>query len=84
MFAGLNVLPKTTFATDYSYKTGRVMTERLVAAVIGKSPLGDRVQDVVRFLEAYPAFLLFVVSYRWKGLTGWFFMCFDKRSSSLR
>jgi len=41
MFAGLNVLPKTTFATDYSYKTGRVMTERLVAAVIGKTPLGD-------------------------------------------
>jgi transposase len=41
MFAGLNILPKTTFATDYSYKTGRVMTERLVAAVIGKTPLGD-------------------------------------------
>jgi transposase len=41
LFAGLNVLPKTTFATDYSYKTGRVMTERLVAAVIGKTPLGD-------------------------------------------
>ena len=41
MFAGLNVLPKTTFATDYSYKTGRAMTERLVAAVIGKTPLGD-------------------------------------------
>jgi len=41
MFAGLNVLPKTTFATDYSYKTERAMTERLVAAVIGKAPLGD-------------------------------------------
>jgi transposase len=41
MFAGLNVLPKTTFATDYSYKTGRAMTERLVAAMIGKTPLGD-------------------------------------------
>jgi transposase len=41
MFAGLNVLPKTTFATDYSYRTGRAMTERLVAAVIGKTPLGD-------------------------------------------
>jgi transposase len=41
MFAGLNVLPKTTFATDYSYKTGRAMTERLVAAVIGKTALGD-------------------------------------------
>jgi transposase len=41
MFAGLNVLPKTTFATDYSSKTERAMTERLVAAVIGKTPLGD-------------------------------------------
>ena len=40
-FAGLNVLPKTTFATDDSYKTERAMTERLVAAVIGKTPLGD-------------------------------------------
>jgi transposase len=41
LFAGLNVLPKTTYATDYSYKTDRAMTERLVAAVIGKIPLGD-------------------------------------------
>jgi transposase len=41
LFAGLNVLPKTTFATDYSSKTERAMTERLVAAVIGKTPLGD-------------------------------------------
>ena len=28
LFAGLNVLPKTTYATDYSYKTERIMTER--------------------------------------------------------
>ena len=41
LFAGLNVLPKATFATDYSYKTERAMTERLVAALIGKTPLGD-------------------------------------------
>jgi transposase len=41
LFAGLNVLPKTTYATDYSYKTERTMTERLVAAVIAKMPLGD-------------------------------------------
>ncbi len=41
LFAGLNVLPKTTYATDYSYKTERVMTDRLVAAVISKIPLGD-------------------------------------------
>jgi transposase len=41
LFAGLNVLPKATYATDYSYKTERVMTEKLIAAVIAKIPLGD-------------------------------------------
>ena len=41
LFAGLNVLPKITYATDYSYKTERAMTERLIAAVIAKTPLGD-------------------------------------------
>ncbi len=41
LFAGLNVLPKSTYATDYSYKTERAMTERLVAALIAKTPLGD-------------------------------------------
>jgi transposase len=40
LFAGLNVLPKVTYATDYSYKTERTMTEKLVAAVIAKTPLG--------------------------------------------
>jgi transposase len=41
LFAGLNVLPKITYATDYSYKTERAMNERLIAAVIAKAPLGD-------------------------------------------
>jgi hypothetical protein len=41
LFAGLNVLPKVTYATDYSYKTERAMTERLITAVIAKTPLGD-------------------------------------------
>jgi transposase len=41
LFAGLNVLPKVTYATDYSYKTERTMTERLIATVINKTPLGD-------------------------------------------
>jgi transposase len=41
LFAGLNVLPKATYATDYSYTTERVMTERLIAAVIAKTPLGE-------------------------------------------
>jgi transposase len=41
LFAGLNVLPKVTYATDYSYKTERTMTEKLIAAVIAKTPLGE-------------------------------------------
>ncbi len=41
LFAGLNILPKATYATDYSYKTERTMTERLIAAVIAKTPLGE-------------------------------------------
>jgi transposase len=41
LFAGLNVLPKVTYATDYSYKTERAMTERLIAAAIARTPLGD-------------------------------------------
>jgi transposase len=41
LFAGLNVLPKTTYATDYSYKTERAMTDRLITAVIAKIPLGE-------------------------------------------
>jgi transposase len=41
LFAGLNVLPKVTYATDYSYKTERTMTEKLITAVIAKTPLGD-------------------------------------------
>ena len=37
------MLPKVTYATDYSYsyKTKRAMTEWLIAAVIAKTPLGD-------------------------------------------
>lgn len=41
LFAGLNVLPKVTYATDYTYKTERTMTEKLIAALIAKTPLGD-------------------------------------------
>jgi transposase len=41
LWAGLNVLPKTTYATDYSYRTNGTMHERLVAAVVAKTPLGD-------------------------------------------
>lgn len=40
LFAGLNVLPKKTFATDYSYRTARKHQERLLGGWVQKlSPL---------------------------------------------
>jgi hypothetical protein len=45
LFAGLNVLPKTTFATDYSYRTERAMSDRFVAALLGKVSPGDAPQS---------------------------------------
>jgi hypothetical protein len=41
LWAGLNVLPKTTSATDSSSRTDRTMHERLVAASVAKTPLGN-------------------------------------------
>jgi hypothetical protein len=41
LFSGLNVLPKTTFATDYSYRTDRGMSERFIDALVSKVPLGE-------------------------------------------
>src|SRR5262249_14284143 len=37
LFAGLNTLPKATFATDYSYRTERAMSERFVSALLAKA-----------------------------------------------
>ena len=42
LFAGLNVLPKTTYATDYSYTTQRDMNERFVDALLGRLGHLDR------------------------------------------
>jgi hypothetical protein len=39
LFCGLNVLPKATFATDYSYRTERAMSDRFVKALLAKSSL---------------------------------------------
>jgi hypothetical protein len=40
LFAGLNILPKKSFATDYSYRTGRACQRRLLEGwVKGLSPL---------------------------------------------
>ena len=41
LFAGLNVLPKTTYATDYSYRTERGMNERLVDALVQQLSLPE-------------------------------------------
>jgi transposase len=41
MFCGLNVLPKTTFATDYSYRTDRGMSERFIDALVSMAPLEE-------------------------------------------
>ena len=40
LFAGLNVLPKKSFATDYSYRTGRRQQEKLLGSWVKKlSPI---------------------------------------------
>jgi len=41
-FAGLNVLPKSTYATDYSYKTQRQMNEQFIDALVARLPDEDR------------------------------------------
>lgn len=41
LFCGLNVLPKATYATDYSYLTERAMSERFIGCLLGKTPLGQ-------------------------------------------
>ena len=39
LFAGLNVLPKMTYATDYSYRTERAMNQRFVDNLMRHFPL---------------------------------------------
>jgi hypothetical protein len=41
LLCGLNVLPKVTFATDYSYRTDRAMGERFLDALLRQAPLGE-------------------------------------------
>jgi hypothetical protein len=41
LFAGLNLLPKTTYATAYSYQTERLMNERLVDELTRRVPLKE-------------------------------------------
>ena len=41
LFAGLNVLPKTTYATDYSYRTERGSHEQFVDALLRRFPFEE-------------------------------------------
>jgi hypothetical protein len=41
LFAGMNVLPKSTYATDYSYRTGRDMNERFLDTLVRHFPFPD-------------------------------------------
>jgi hypothetical protein len=56
LFAGLNVLPKTTYATDYSYRTQREMNQRLVDALVARLAhgRGGRGQDFYLDFHAIP------------------------------
>jgi hypothetical protein len=54
LFAGLTVLPKTTYATDFSYRTDQRMHERLLAAILAKTPLGDPPQSFNLDFHAIP------------------------------
>ncbi len=41
LFAGMNVLPKTTYATDYSYRTDHTMNQRFVDELITWLPFPE-------------------------------------------
>lgn len=54
LFAGLNVLPKTTYATDYSYRTDRAMNERFVDVLASCLPLEEPPIDFNLDFHAIP------------------------------
>jgi len=54
LFAGLNVLPKTTYATDYSYRTDRAMNERFVDTLVSCLPLEELPIDFNLDFHAIP------------------------------
>jgi len=51
LFAGLNVLPKTTYATDYSYKTQRRMNQQFIDALVEHLPPQERGQRKDFYLD---------------------------------
>jgi len=54
LFAGLNVLPKTTYATDYSYRTDRALNEQLVDVLVSCLPLEEPPIDFNLDFHAIP------------------------------
>jgi transposase len=54
LFAGLNVLPKTTYATDYSYRTERRMNERLVDDLVRHFPFTEPAESFHLDFHAIP------------------------------
>jgi hypothetical protein len=54
LFAGLNVLPKTTYATDYSYRTQREMNERFVDSLVHHFPFESPPQSFNLDFHAIP------------------------------
>lgn len=51
LFAGLNVLPKTTYATDYSYRTQRRMNQQFIDALVEHLPPPERGQRKDFYLD---------------------------------
>ena len=54
LFAGLNVLPKTTYATDYSYRTERAMNEQFVDSLVQRFPFESSPQSFNVDFHAVP------------------------------
>ena len=54
LFAGLNILPKTTYATDYSYRTDRAMNERFVDRLVRRFPFESSPQSFNMDFHAIP------------------------------
>ena len=54
LFAGMNVLPKTTYATDYSYRTDRLMNERFLDYLVARLPLDDAPREFNLDFHAVP------------------------------
>ena len=54
VFAGLNILPKTTYATSYSYRTQRQMNERFVDSLVERIGLEEPPQHFNLDFHAIP------------------------------